>query len=189
MNFSLLLPQPRQKNSIGRGKRMSGVHDNNHSCKGLAFLQVTANEKFPMALHLEWNAGVAVARKIDEESLGSKGKEIDQLCPSRCLAYEGKAPPTRQRVECARFSGVGSTYQGNFGQGRCRHLPWVVNRQRKNCAFKAHESPTRTCTASRGAHCGSKRRPYARMRGLRGFNRPAGVWQCDHSFMGQELSR
>src|SRR5712691_6987564 len=92
--------KPCEQPSVELGERVPHVHHDSEAAQGWAHLKICAEQFLPGRAYRLGHLGVAVAGKIDEESLRSERVEIDEPGASRGLAHECDSA-ARERVDGA----------------------------------------------------------------------------------------
>src|SRR6266853_2373569 len=92
--------KPPEQSSVELGERVPHVHHDSEAPQGCAHLKICAEQFLPGCAYRLGHLGVAVAGKIDEESLHAKRVEIDESGASGGLAHECDSA-ARERVNGA----------------------------------------------------------------------------------------
>jgi len=140
MNRFFCLPEPVQHLQIELCQRMAYIHDEYHTVQRLPGLQIGTQQMSPMLSNSQRYLCVTVSWQIDHEAFLAQLKKIDMLCPARRFTDEGKPFSSHQCIDCARFSGIGTSGKSNFNSGRLRQILQTVD-----CRIKFSMSEKRVC--------------------------------------------
>ena len=92
--------KPLEQASVELGERVPHVHHHGEAAQGCALPEICAEQFLPGCAHRLGQLGVAVAGKIDDESLRSQRVEVDESGASRGFAHECDSA-ARERIDGA----------------------------------------------------------------------------------------
>ena len=88
--------------------------------------------KYPVSSVPQWarmapcDLGKAIARQVDQPAARLQLEKVEQPGGARALARPGQPLALRDRVDCARFTGIGTAGHGDFGPRIRGHLAQFV---------------------------------------------------------------
>src|SRR6266700_1488180 len=129
--------KPPEQSSVELGERVPHVHHDSEAPQGCAHLKICAEQFLPGCAYRLGHLGVAVAGKIDEESLHAKRVEIDESGASRVLAPECDSA-ARERVDGACFARVRPAGKSDLTSARRDMLELGCALEKGRIAEKRH---------------------------------------------------
>lgn len=93
---------------------MTAIHHHDDALEALALFNVIGEQAAPLLPNRRVNLGEAVAGKVDNTATVIKGEEVDQLCSPGGFADACEILLVADCIDCAGFSGIGSTRKCDF---------------------------------------------------------------------------